>query len=295
MKTWNAELLYKADLILGEGAHWHSGWKMFLYVDIEGKKVGRINPLTKEIEEQDVYKRVGTIVPATNGKLIVALQGSIEELDFETGKLRDLVFIECDKLNNRCNDGKCDAAGRLWIGTMHVDAKLHRGALYKFDGEIRKMADNISVSNGICWSTDDRTMYHIDSFEHNIKAYDFDLDSGDISNERVIVEINEPGQMPDGMCIDSDGMLWVAIWGGCCVNRYDPGTGDLVGRVNVDAPNVTSCAFGGDDMNQLFITTARIGLNEDQLQQYPLSGSLFYVNTNIKGVEMNNFILKGSK
>ncbi len=289
MQVWNAEVLYKTDLILGEGAYWHEGWKKFLYVDIEGRKVGCINPITKEIKEKYVGKRVGTVVPATNGKLIVALQGSIEELDFETGELRELVRIEQDKPSNRSNDGKCDAAGRLWIGTMHVDAKLHEGALYRFDGELKKILDNISISNGICWSADNRTMYYIDSSDYNIKAYDFNLASGDISNERVIVHIKEPDHTPDGMCIDKDGMLWVAIWGGSCVNRYDPGTGNLIGCVNVDAPNVSNCAFGGNDMNLLFITTARADLSDGQLQQYPLSGSLFYANIDVSGAGTNWF------
>lgn len=106
MQVWNAEVLYKTDLILGEGAYWHEGWKKFLYVDIEGRKVGCIDPVTKEIKEKYVGKRVGTVVPATNGKLILALQGSIEELDFETGELKELVRIEQDKPDNRSNDGK---------------------------------------------------------------------------------------------------------------------------------------------------------------------------------------------
>lgn len=289
MQVWNAEVLYKTDLILGEGAYWHEGWKKFLYVDIEGRKVGCIDPVTKEIKEKYVGKRVGTVVPATNGKLILALQGSIEELDFETGELKELVRIEQDKPDNRSNDGKCDATGRLWIGTMHVNAKLHEGALYRFDGEVKKMLDNISISNGICWSVDNKTMYYIDSSDYNIKAYDFDLASGDISNERVIVHIKEPDHTPDGMCIDKEGMLWVAIWGGGCVNRYNPHSGNLIGCVNVAAPNVSNCAFGGSDMNLLFITTARADLSDEQLQQYPLSGSLFYANIDVSGAGTNWF------
>jgi len=289
MKTWNAEILYKTNLTLGEGAHWHPGWQRFLYVDIEGRKVGCIDPTGKEVKEQNVGKRVGTVVPAANGHLIVALQGSIEELDFETGALRKLVSIEPDKPDNRSNDGKCDAAGRLWVGTMHVDAKLHEGALYRFDGELQKMLSNTSISNGICWSVDHRKMYYIDSLDYHVKVFDFDVVSGSISNSRVIIEMEEPGWTPDGMCIDEDGMLWVAIWGGCCVNRYDPDTSALIGQVLLPAPHVTSCAFGGNEMKTLMITTARADLNAEQLQQFPLSGSLFYIDTDIKGAEVNSF------
>ncbi len=289
MQTWTAELLYRTELILGEGTHWHEGWKKFLYTDIEGKKVGCIDPATKELKEQIVGKRVGAVVPAANGNLIVALQGSIEELNFETGERRKLADIETDKPGNRCNEGKCDAAGRLWVGTMDVEAGLHKGALYCFDGSLQKKIANRSVSNGICWSGDSATMYYIDSYEYNIRAYDFDVSTGNISNERVVINISEPGHTPDGMCIDEEGMLWVAIWGGACVNRYDPFKGRLIGKVSVDTLHVTACAFGGADMQQLFITTARSGLNEEQLKQYPLSGSLFCTNTGIRGLPMNTF------
>lgn len=289
MKTWTAQLLYKTDLIIGEGALWHPRWRKFLYVDIEGKKVGRIDPGTKKVEDRNVWKRVGTVVPSDNGRLIVALQGSIEVLDFENDSLKELVKIESDRPDNRCNEGKCDAAGRLWIGTMHVDAKLHEGALYCYDGELKKVLDNTSVSNGICWTKDSEKMYYIDSFDYNVRAYDFDVVSGNISNERIVTQMTESGHLPDGMTIDTEGMLWVAIWGGGCVNRYDASSGDLIGKVIVDAPNVTACAFGGDNMQQLFITTARAGLDQRQLEQNPLSGSLFITDTGVEGAGVNFF------
>ncbi|WP_295712702.1 SMP-30/gluconolactonase/LRE family protein [Mucilaginibacter sp.] len=292
MQTWTAELLYESDLILGEGAHWHSQWKKFLYIDIDGGKVGRIDTVTKITEEIAINEKVGTVVPANDNKLIVALKSTIEEIDFETGQRRILESIESDIQDNRCNDGKCDAAGRLWIGTTNMPGGLNQAALYCFDGSLQMKLDNVSVSNGICWSKDNTIMYYIDSFAYNIKAFDFEISTGTISNERVLIKINEPGYIPDGMTIDDEGMLWVAIWGGACVNRYDPGSGKLIGKIKVAAPNVTACAFGGDDMKTMFITTARAGLEEDQLQRFPLSGSLFYITINIKGAEMNDFSLK---
>lgn len=289
MQTWNASLLCKKKLFLGEGAIWHPTWKEFLYVDIEGCKVGCIDPLTKIVKEKNVGKRIGTVVPAVNGSLIVALEGSIEELNFESGEKKELISLEPCKPMNRCNDGKCDAAGRLWFGTMHKEAKLHEGALYFYDGSLQKKLGRISVSNGICWSQDNRIMYYIDSYDYNIKAYDFELKTGNISNERIVVGINESEHTPDGMCIDKQGMLWVAIWGGSSVYRFNPFNGKLIGIVNVDAMNVTSCALGGKNMDQLFITTARSGLNEEQLKHYPLSGSLFIAETKIKGISTNFF------
>lgn len=290
MQTWNAELFYKTELILGEGPHWHAGWNKFLYVDIEGKKVGRIDPVTRIVEERSVGKKVGTVVPANEDKLIIALEDAIAVLDFETGIQQELIQIEADNPDNRSNDGKCDAAGRLWVGTMSMQEELKKGALYCFDGSLQKKLSGISISNGICWSKDNKTMYFIDSLDYHIRAYDFELSTGNISNERIIIEIKEPGHTPDGMAIDQEGMLWVAMWGGACVHRYDPVNGLLIGKVNVPALNVTSCAFGGENKQTLIITTARIGLSEDQLEQYPLSGSLFCLDAGIKGDEMNSFL-----
>lgn len=290
MKTWKATVLNNTKLLLGEGAIWSSLWNKFLYVDIEGKKVGIVDPIYKTIEERYLGENVGTVVPTQDGRLIVGLETTIKVFDFDTEELNELVKIETDTLSNRSNDGKCDAAGRLWIGTMNKNAKGAAGALYCFDGKrIKKKIANTKVSNGICWSSDAKTMYYIDSFDYNIKSYDFDLISGDISNENIVVEVPQKDGMPDGMAIDQEGMLWVAMWGGSCVNRYNPFSGELVGKVELDAPHVTSCAFGGLDMKQLLITTAIVGLNEEQLIEFPNSGSLFLVDVGIKGMEMNQF------
>jgi sugar lactone lactonase YvrE len=291
MQTWEAALFYKTELILGEGPHWHPGWQKFLYVDIEGKKVGSIDPVTKITEERTFEKRAGAVVPAMNDKLVVAFEDAIAELDFKTGAVREITKIEADKAGNRCNDGKCDNAGRLWVGTMNMEGKLSNCALYCFNGSLQKKIKDVSLSNGICWSKDNATMYFIDSYAYNIKAYDFDLDEGKIANERIMVEGLEPGFTPDGMTIDEDGMLWVAMWGGGCVNRYNPANGALIGKIQLPVPNVTSCAFGGKDMKTLLITTARANLDDEQLRQFPLSGSLFYINSDVKGIEINNFML----
>lgn len=143
---------------------------------------------------------------------MVALQGGIYALDDATGLLTKLVGVEEESRDNRCNDGKCDAAGRLWVGTMHVEAVRHAGALYRYDGRLDKMLDRTTISNGICWSADNKTMYYIDSGEYTVKAYDFDLENGGISNAQVVIQVDAPC-MADGMCIDTEGMLWVAIWG----------------------------------------------------------------------------------
>jgi sugar lactone lactonase YvrE len=136
--------------------------------------------------------------------LIVALQGLIEELNFETDERKKLADLEIGKPGNHCNDGNYDAAGRLCIGTMPVEARLNECTLYCYDGSLQKKLDGISVSNGICWSNDNTTMYYIDSFDYNIKAYDFELKTRNISNERNVMKITEPDFASDGMCIDEE-------------------------------------------------------------------------------------------
>ncbi|MGJ7029713.1 SMP-30/gluconolactonase/LRE family protein [Niabella hirudinis] len=285
MTELKATILQQAHLQLGEGAAWHAGWKRFLYVDIEGGLVGAIDPQTGTTTVFNVGRRVSMAVPAADNQLLLALQGALGILDMDKGSLHELVVLEPDKPGNRCNDGKCDVAGRLWIGTMHLDACREEGALYRFDGNILvKVLDKRSISNGLCWSPDNRIMYYVDSSDCDIKAFDFDAAQGTITNGRIAVTITVPGCLPDGMCIDAEGMLWVAIWGGAAVHRYDPGTGELIGRVLVNAPHVSNCAFGGKDMQQLFITTARKDLDAEQLQQYPQSGSLFIADTGVKGL-----------
>lgn len=290
MKIWKATSLNNTKLILGEGAVWSSSRNLFFYVDIEGQKVGLVDPVSGMTKQRQLQEKVGTVVPTEDGRLILGLENSISVFDFDSEELHELIKLEPEIPANRSNDGKCDAAGRLWIGTMNKEAKGAVGALYCFDGEeVKKMIPNRKVSNGICWSNDSRAMYYIDSFDYNIKRYDFDLGTGTISNEKIVVQMKESGFTPDGMTIDEEGMLWVAMWGEGTINRYSPLSGELVGKVEVNAPHVSSCAFGGANMTQLLITTATAGLNDNQLKQFPESGALFLVDVGIKGTQMHPF------
>lgn len=290
MQIWKASSLNNPKSILGEGAIWSSFHNAFFYIDIEGKKVCKIDLISKITKEQQLHEKIGTVVLTEDGRLILGLENSISIFDFDTNKLQELVKLEPEIPTNRSNDGKCDASGKLWIGTMNHEAKGKAGTLYRFDStEIIKKIKNRKVSNGICWSIDNTKMYYIDSYDYNIKKYDFDLDSGTITNESIIVEMNNPAFTPDGMTIDFQGMLWVAMWGEGCVNRYDPNSGELLGKVIVNAPNVSSCAFGGTNMTQLLITTASTALTPLQFTNFPESGTLFLVDLEIKGMEMNQF------
>ena len=228
------------------------------------------------------------VVPVEDGGVVVAL---------ETGIYRFHIPDQFEKLadypsdaapNTRFNDGKCDPFGRLWIGTMDKNAKPYQGKLYRLDGQKWVgILDNISISNGLAWSPDQRTMYYIDTFEQAVYGFDFDGVSGEISQKRIVVTISDSMGSPDGMTVDSTGKLWIALWGGSGVACFDPQTGQLLGKIEVPALNVTSCEFGGPDLKTLIISTAREGLSEEQLKQYPLSGKVFFVYTPFRGLKSN--------
>jgi len=285
MQHWSASLFRKEEFLLGEGAHWHPRWEKFLFTDILGKKVGVLDPETGSLDIRDIAGQPGTVVPMLADTLLVALEDRLATLDMSSGILETLTAIEADQPGNRCNDGKCDPRGRFWVGTMDAGLAPHCGALYCFDGNLKVKRKGCSISNGLVWNADHTVMYYIDSLEYAVLAFDYDAQTGEISRERKVISFPDNSRAPDGMAIDQEGMLWIALWGGSCVGRFDPDSGYQLGEVSVPAPHVTSCAFGGAGLRQLLITTARSGLDADSLVKYPLSGSLFLADTGIQGVQ----------
>lgn len=275
--------------ILGEGPVWHHGEQVFYWIDISGKKLHRLDLSAGDDQSFDMGSMIGAVVPVENGGVVVALETGIYRFN-TPDQFQKLVDYPSDAaLNTRFNDGKCDPSGRLWIGTMHKNAKPYQGKLYRMDqGKFIAVLENISISNGLSWSPDQQTMYYIDTFEQAVYAFDFDSRHGGISNKRIFITIPESMGSPDGMTADSTGKLWIALWGGSGVACFDPQTRQLLGKIEVPALNVTSCEFGGPDMKTLLITTAREGLNEEQLQQYPLSGQVFFVETTLEGIKSNS-------
>jgi sugar lactone lactonase YvrE len=277
---------------LGEGIFWHSEHKKIYWIDIENMEVHRFDPETLDADMWNVGKRVGCIVPSANDKIVCALQGEIAELDLLTGKTKKLLDIEKELPGNRCNDGNVDLNGRLWIGTMSVnEEQKEKGSLYRIGPDLiaRKMVEKLSISNGIGWSPNDDEMYLIDTPDKRLLAFRYDAASGNITNERRVDFFPGTGGFPDGMCMDTDGMLWIAFWGGKRIGRFDPATGDQLAEVEVPAVNITSCCFGDDDLQTLYIITARQGMSEEELKEYPLSGSIFKCKPGVGGVRMNSF------
>jgi len=283
-----ARQIYPSANIIGEGPVWHAARNSFFWIDIEGKKLHEIVWANQQVTVWEMPQRIGMVAVCEDGNLIVALQDGLAKFDLKTTALEWLMGIEKDIVTNRANDGKCDSEGRLWLGTMDVQASRNSGSLYCVDGNsITQQITSLTIPNGMAWSLDNKRFYFIDSPQRKIDTYLFDAATGSIHFERTAVEVPEAMGMPDGMCIDEEGMLWVAHWGGHCVGRWDTETGKLLCRIELPVPQVSSCVFGGKNLDQLFITTASVGLSEDELLRYPASGHVFVAEPGVKGVAAN--------
>ena len=276
---------------LGEGAIWHPEKNALMWVDITQGRVFMYKPGEGMLENIELQSMVGTVVPASKDYLAVAAQEKGITSIKEDGSTEIMVdFPDHAAENVRFNDGKCDPQGRLWVGTMHKQVRKGAGNLYMLQNDSLIVKEkNVTISNGIVWDTNLNVMYYIDTPEQCVYAYDYEAKTGQISNRRVVIEIPKEKGSPDGMTIDSDGNLWIAHWGGHGVYQWNPESGKLLQKIEVPAPNVTSCAFGGPDYKTLFITTAREGLSEEQQSRYPLSGSLFKIKVKAQGKRPNIF------
>ena len=290
-----AELVVDAKATLGEGAIWNHKEKMLYWIDIEEGILHKFNPVSNKDVQFNLDKRIGTVVPSEKGGLLVALEDGIYHYDIKTDSISFIVNPAKNSFEIRFNDGKCDPAGRLWAGTMSLTGKQKAGALYCLnkDGTIEKKIDSISISNGIAWSLDYTKMYYIDTPTGKVREYDYEITTGKISFLRDAVIIPPDMGHPDGMTIDSDGNLWIALWGGSAVGCWNPDNGKLLYKINVPVLNVTSCAFGGENLETLFITTAKQGIPQNEIEKYPHRGGLFKADAGIRGAPA--FFYKGSK
>ena len=273
---------------LGEGSLWDAELGRLLWVDIVQRRVLVHDPSAGTCMELDAGDVVGTVVVARNGRLVVALRDRIAVLDAESGAITDLVAVGPTRAGLRCNDGKCDPRGRLWIGTMGEPATA---ALYCVEPDltVSRRLDGVTISNGLVWNRDATRFYYVDTPTQRIDAFDYDADSGQIANRRPVLEIPRDRGAPDGMTIDDRDRLWVALWGGASVIQVDPDSGRVLEEIAVPARNVTSCAFGGGDLESLYITTARVGTDDEALARYPDAGSLFRVELAARGVPGQRF------
>lgn len=291
MIEFHAELILDQKALLGEGPSWSSDAAKLLWVDIVQKKIFLFDPADRTNQTVQLDQQVGAVVPRASGGAAAALEEGFFGVDLASGAAACLARPEKALDKDRFNDGKCDPNGRFWAGTIASNMDEPTGALYCLDTDHtwKKAVSGIGCSNGLAWSPDHKTMYYIDSPTKQVVAYDYDLAAGTIENPRVVVTLPEGGGVPDGMTIDSTGMLWVAQWGGWQVSQWNPVTGEQIGRIPIPAAQVTSCCFGGDRLEDLYITTARIGINEEALKDQPHAGGLFLARPGVTGAQTYAF------
>lgn len=272
--------------VLGEGPLWSPSDKKLYWVDITS---GIINWLDTSSNEHGQFKTgdyTGTIALTSSGKLIAAVGRNVELIDIAGNSVNIIASVEPGLDNNRFNDGKCDPEGRLWVGTMARSGIEGAGSLYMIgpDGSVQTKKKNVTCSNGMGWSPDRKTMYYIDTPTKKVVAFDYEAGAGEITNERVVVSLEKEDGFPDGMCVDAEGMIWVAMWEGWSVKRFNPVTGKKLFQIDFPVANITCCCFGGDNLTDLYITSAREGIAKDALPGQPLAGSLFIIkNSGYKG------------
>jgi len=283
----SAELLSDARAMLGEGPVWDERSSRLLWLDIPEGVIHRLDPRTGATHATHVGQQVGAVAPCADGGLIAAVRDGFGLFAPGSDVMEPIAQVEKELSLNRKNDGKCDCRGRFWAGTMAIDHAPRAGKLYcltRANGKYRvsEALDSITVANGLDWSLDNRLMYYIDSATQRIDVFDFDAESGSISNRRVFAAIAAADGLPDGMTVDAEGHVWVALFRGGIVRRYTP-KGEVDMEVAVPVTLVTSCAFGGSKLEDLYITTARHRLTPAQAAEQATAGGVFVCRPGARG------------
>ncbi len=279
-----AELLVDARSTLGEGPVWDDVERRLWWVDILEGVVHRTDVDTGDDEIFPVGQFVGAVGLRQAGGLVAAVRDGFATFDPRRGRLDLVADLQNEARTLRMNDGKVDPGGRFWAGMMAVDHRPGAGTLYRLDADltVTPMVPGTSISNGLDWSPDRTTMYYIDSTPRRVDRFAYDVTTGAIAERATVIAIREGGGWPDGMTVDADGFLWVALWDGWGVERYAP-DGRLDRRVEVPAAQASSCAFGGPDLDLLFITTAQEGYPPGGMPDQPHAGGLFVCRPGVRG------------
>lgn len=279
--------VYTAGNELGEGPLWLSHSNSLCWVDIQRYKVYEYSLNTKQVRNWEIHKYVSLLIETDKkDTLLIGVKGGVALLNMETNKIYEVISLEKGNENSRTNDGGCDPNGNLWISTLDMDFKEKAGALYMLEGStFQKKIPDTTIANGLVWSNDQKNMFFIDSPKGSVQAFLYNKADNSIDFQKDVITIPKNLGAPDGMAIDEEGMLWIAHYGGFSVGRWNPNTGELLEKIEIPAPNITACAFGGEDLKTLFITTARQELTDAELEDFPKSGSLFSVKTSVRGLK----------
>lgn len=284
------DLVHDVKANLGEGPWWDAESRALLWLDLFEGAIHSYQPASGGGLSINVGQPVGMFALRADGGLLAAVRDGLGFADLQTGMFELTVPVEADITSNRANDGVCDAMGRFWWGTMAADQTPGAGTLYRVDPDLTvvPVIPGTTTSNGIDFSPDNSRMYHADTGTGKITAYRFDLAAGTLSDPQVIFASGATDGRPDGLAVDAAGNLWVAMWGGSCVLHLTP-DGEVIDRISMPVTNVTSVAFGGEDLDELFITTARHGLNDENLSREQHAGSIFRYNPGLTGLLPHRF------
>lgn len=286
------EVVTNHHCLLGESPVWDASQNRICWIDILKGEIHYFYPDSNIHGTFAAGHILGAIAIKKSGGLMAALKGGFAEIDLTKKTLQLVSAVETHLPDNRFNDGKCDPAGRFWAGTMSTSNTPHAGSLYVLEKDftVSTKITGVTCSNGMAWSPDNTTLYYIDTPTGNVCAYNYDIINGSITNKRVVINIPEEKGYPDGMTIDAEGMLWIALWDGWKIIRYDPHTGKQLHQVILPVSKVTSCCFGGNSMEDIYVTSARTGVLENDLPSQPLAGSLFVIKkSGFKGLQAFEF------
>lgn len=280
----NIDVALEVQTELGEGPIWDGARQQLLFVNIPRGEIHAFDPADGRHAVYDVGQPVGAVTPTLKGDWLAAVRDGFLRLDPHTGATRLTAIVEDEQPDNRMNDGYCDARGRFWAGTMSMAHERHAGALYRLDpdGRVTCLLHHVTTSNGIDWSLDQRLMYYVDTGTQRIDVFDFDLDAGEIANRRTFVAIPERAGKPDGLVVDADGCVWLALWGGGALHRYTP-DGGLERAIALPVTHPTKCAFGGPDLSDLYITSARSPVPIASRGTQPQAGHLLHCRPGVAG------------
>jgi xylono-1,5-lactonase len=287
----SVECIWPLAAQLGEGPFWSARESAVWFVDIKGRRIHRCDENGGAQRSWDAPEEIGFVVPAVDNRMIAGMKSGLYGFDPSSGTFSLLTQVDSHRPGNRLNDACVDSAGRLWFGSMDNAETSPTGSLYRFDRDgLRRCDEGYVITNGPAVSPNGRTLYHVDTLERIVYAFDLD-ERGAIKNKRPFIRIETPDAYPDGPVVDSEGCVWLSLFGGWGVQKFSP-EGELLDSIRLPVANCTKVAFGGTDRRTLFITTAWKGLSAEQRAQQPLGGGLFRLRVDTPGLPQNEVALR---
>ena len=289
IKTSKPKAIWQAKTTLGEGILWVPTLNSLYFVDIKKKKILILNTKSKKKKIIRIDKEIGFLSHIKKEFFILGLQSELRIINFKNKKIMKSIKIESDKPLNRINDGKTDLKGRLWFGTMdNNERKIKNGSLYCLDKKMKlhKVDTKYYITNGPAFINND-TFLHTDTVRKIIYKIKIN-DNYKIVKKKIFISFSKKNGSPDGMTIDKNNNIWICHYGGACISVYNI-KGKKIHEVKLPAKNITNCTFAGKNMNDLYITSALKGMKKNEIKKFNLSGSLFYVKTNVKGLITKSF------